>query len=763
MLLQRLIAALGLCAFAVNISAQNVPIGTWTSLLSYDECAAVCPTPTHIYSGKYGLLQYDKGSDVFSTFSKVNGLSSSDIVHISYNSEADALFIGYSNADIDLYRDGNFTNLPDLKIANVSGSKGINGSAQLGKQTIVATDAGIMFINHERQEIATSFPFVVAGSQAFVSQVLVHNDSIYANTSLGVYRISAQDQFPEEITRWQKLGSTVFGKITFGTNTIFASTINRVFSIDPTWQTATEIRVSAKNIVDLKARGDSVYVVSFSENTGSDIHILNVAGSELNFIGGTAATKIEFDPTNARIWCADVFVGCLLIDVDNSKSLYIVNGPRRSGAFKLRYLNNKLYAASGGVDGAFNPLGNRSGLNVFDDGQWKNYSTFSGYPTMDSAADILDIAYDAKAKKIYAPSYNYGGLLEFDEQDNIKIYKYGSGLDPAQGGEPSRFNCSNTAIDNKGTLWVSLAYVSNNLVAKDKDNNWYRFALPNNGSSNVIGEIIVDQANQKWVILPRGQGLAVYNDNGTLGNKADDKSMVYKSGNGSGNLASNTVLSACLDRDGKLWVGTSDGVSIINCPESALESGGCEAENKIVKYDIKADKLFISENVRAIAVDGGNRKWVGTDNGLWLVSADAQQLIQRFNINNSPLPSNEITSIAIDDATGIVYIGTKLGILSYRSDATASANPAEDLLIFPNPVKENYSGTITINGLVQDAEVHIIDAAGQLVYKGKANGGTFSWNGKTYLGAKPQSGVYMVLASNADGSVKQRGTFTFLH
>jgi ligand-binding sensor domain-containing protein len=259
------------------------------------------------------------------------------------------------------------------------------------------------------------------------------------------------------------------------------------------------------------------------------------------------------------------------------------------------------------------------------------------------------------------------------------------------------------------------------------------------------------------MVAPRGIGLFVLNDNNTIDNTNDDKVRKLTTGAGYGNLPSNEVYCIAKDKNGKMWVGTADGIAIFNCPESTFSSGGCDAELKVVQYDLNAGLLFQRELVKTIAVDGANNKWIGTNNGVWLISDDGEKIIHRFTNTNSPLPSNEINKIVVHPLTGDVYIATNAGLMMYRAEATEGAKTQNNLRVFPNPVPSGYSGQIAIEGLTENADVRITDAAGRLVYRCTATGGRAVWNGKTYLGEKPHSGVYLVFVSNSDGSVAKSG------
>jgi hypothetical protein len=138
---------------------------------------------------------------------------------------------------------------------------------------------------------------------------------------------------------------------------------------------------------------------------------------------------------------------------------------------------------------------------------------------------------------------------------------------------------------------------------------------------------------------------------------------------------------------------------------------------------------------------------------VWLFSADGTEQILHFTTENSPLFSDFVDALDIDNTTGEVYIGTEKGIVIYRGDAIGGSTKNCEPLVFPNPVRENYAGPIAISGMVNNAEVKITDSEGNLIYRTKAMGGQVVWDGNNYNGERAKTGVYLVLASNEDGSV----------
>jgi hypothetical protein len=214
------------------------------------------------------------------------------------------------------------------------------------------------------------------------------------------------------------------------------------------------------------------------------------------------------------------------------------------------------------------------------------------------------------------------------------------------------------------------------------------------------------------------------------------------------------VNCAVKDKNGFIWVGTDRGIGIIQCAENIFMPAGCEALLPVVQQDRFAGLLFKDENVQTIAVDGADRKWVGTKNGVWLISASGEKVIYRFSANNSPLPGNDISKISIDPITGEVFMATNNGLCSFRSTATEPVSTQEKVLVFPNPVSPGYSGSIAIRGLTNNALVKITNLYGALVYQTRALGGQAIWDGKNTNGTKVASGVYLVICRDDSGTEK---------
>ncbi len=215
------------------------------------------------------------------------------------------------------------------------------------------------------------------------------------------------------------------------------------------------------------------------------------------------------------------------------------------------------------------------------------------------------------------------------------------------------------------------------------------------------------------------------------------------------------IASFAEDRDGKLWVGTADGVIVINDPVAMLNPSATIERVKVPRNDgtVYADYLLDSQLVTSIAVDNANRKWMGTStSGLYLVSADGKEIIENFNTDNSYLPTNEILSVVCDPKSNIVYVGTRYGLAEYSSDASPAAGDYSEVYAYPNPVRPDYGGWITVKGLMDDSLVKIADAAGNVFFQGRSEGGMITWDGCNAAGQRVKTGVYYVFASQGGDS-----------
>jgi len=297
------------------------------------------------------------------------------------------------------------------------------------------------------------------------------------------------------------------------------------------------------------------------------------------------------------------------------------------------------------------------------------------------------------------------------------------------------------------------------LVAQKRNGDWKAF--PSHKFNDFqVEELIIDRNGYKWIKQVTGS-ITVF-DSGDWDDDNDDRSYQLKANNS--DLPTNDVTTMVADKEGIVWVGTTEGLAVFNCSQSIFE-GNCKGDRPSVLQDGFRDYLLGTEEIMDIAVDGGNRKWVATKNGLFLLSHDGKKELAYFNRNNSPLFNDEVEKLAIDGTKGILYIATANGIQSLRIEATTGLQRAkeENIEVFPHPIASDYSGPIAISQLPDDANVKITDISGRLVYETTALGGQAIWEGTDYNRRKVQSGVYLVFIANKTGSQKAVGKILFLN
>lgn len=425
------------------------------------------------------------------------------------------------------------------------------------------------------------------------------------------------------------------------------------------------------------------------------IKVFNTEGAIINNI--PAAAPLSVAASGEDIWIADAEQGLLHNDMPVSP-----NGPASIITGDMIFVNNNLWAASG----------NNNGYYTFNKGEWKQFKI---------ANNIISLAQDGNG--VYAGSLGEG-LIKISADGSTKKYNNVSKV-------------TGLTTDLSGNLWVADYGANYNLLMKKPDDTWLSFRSPYAQSYNAISQLLTDDNGQIWIVSPEGNGLFTYDP-------SKDKWKQFRTGAQQGNLPSNDVYCIAKDKNGGIWTGTSRGIAVINCD--------CDAYLPVIKQGNFAGYLFRDEQVNTIAVDGANRKWVGTLNGAWLVSEDGEKILEQFNTTNSPLPDNHIYMISIDPSTGEVYFATGKGLMSWRGTATESVVMKKDeVLVFPNPVPSSYGGTIAIRGLTQNALVKITDISGRLVFQTRTLGGQAIWNGTDYTGHRPQSGVYLVYVTSQTG------------
>ena len=766
-----LFSLLYICGFG-----QNIGIGQWRTLQSYRNSISVANVGNKVYcANKNGLFIYDKVEKTITPLSKENGLSDIGISQLKYYKDLDILIIAYNDANIDFIQNNQISNFSDIKHASISDFKKIINIDFYGNYAYISCSFGIVVVDLIKKEVKDTYYIGSNGDHIQVNDIAINplNDSIYAATNTGIFAANFNSTNLVSFENWnlipnQPKNNAPINFLIYFDGCLIANNYLPTKSMDSAyllknnvWTKFDTIDISRRYSMEIFNNKLNIvrynFVSTFSSANQSSFGSFSYWGV---CPSGPIVNGVSVD-NDGEIWIADKTIG-LIHNKDWNWENIKPEGPGSTDVCKLKMSGQTLWVATGGVDASWGNSWLSNGLYRFKNGKWTehNKNTIAG---MDTIFDIINLAITPNSDEhIYACSWARG-LVEINDNTFVKEFKEtNSTLENIQG-VPGYYwlGVGGAEFDNNGNLWVTNSGVTNELCVKKPNGTWLSFNINNVTAKNTIADILIDSTNQKWMLMPKGN-IAVFNDNNTIDNTSDDRSQLITTSPGSGNLPSSTAYCMAKDRDGKIWVGTDKGICVFYNPEKIFTNENWDAQQILVEQDGYYQYLLEFEIVTSIAVDGANRKWLGTQNaGVFLVSADGLTQIQHFTKDNSPLISNYISSIAINSVTGEVFIGTDNGICSYMGTATKGAESMSALTIYPNPVKPNYNGAIAIRGLVTDANVKITDIAGSLVYETTANGGEAIWNGCNMSGKKVNTGIYMVYCTNSDGSSTKVGKILF--
>ena len=744
--------------------AQDKPIGYWESLLPYNNSLGVATDGTTLFNiCNEGLFTYTKG-DLPLPYSKETGMSDIGMQCVGFDKATSTAILAYQNGNIDLFKNNTFYNIPDLKLKNIAGAKNVyriyteNGFAYL------SSSIGVIVINIEDHSIKETYKFYNKDTNGNFLMPVKDFSALglyfYAVTDKGLYRAEKANDDLINYQVWTKIDSTrAIGHLATIQNKLLLADTNKVYNLVS--DTLQLVYTAPAHIQHISPGLSSLLIGEAGLPHLGNLKLMDMSFNIIDSFDCMGPTVQAVQLIDSTIWMASTYSSLIARTGKNSVGAFVPPGPSDAYCFDIYAHNSELYVAHGTYNSALYPGNNFDGISNQKNGKWKSYKQGS-YAPFDTLQNFCSVLKDEIDGTLYFGSYCQGlfilkpnGAYQHIDQNSIfnESPQINAGSHLVMG----------MALDKSDNLWVTTLFSNNVLYLKTADSIWFKIYIP---GVNQGGPVVIDDNNQVWFASMANGGVIVYNTNNTIKDLTDDKYYHLQAGAGNGNIPGTNVNCLAKDLNNAIWIGTDDGIAIAsNCypPFTPTNSSPpCDAQIPIVQYDKYAGFLFKGSNVRAIAVDGANRKWVGTDDGVWLLSSDASKVIYKFTVDNSPLPSNSIRKITIDNITGEVYIGTERGLVKYRSTATEGGTTNQNVTAFPNPVPSGYTGTIAIKGLVADGDVKITDINGQLVCHTTALGGQAVWNGKDYTGRRPQSGVYLYFVTNTDGSQTYAGKIVFI-
>lgn len=717
-----------LLSFFSTQAQSEIPLGAWRFHISYTHINSVTLSENYVFgAARNGIVVVDRGDNSIKTITKVNGLRGAGITFISHDNTNEQLLIAYSDGVIDVMKKDIISSIDPTQNSTVTGSKRINHIAIRENLAYLAADYGVIVFDLTRGDVKETWRDIgEAGQPVKVFQGTFKDDSIFLATDKGILAGDLTKNLLD-FNFWKRYDETEFKdgvQHIESFNGIVLAAVDKVglFRYEAGRWTKENFLMNGLSY-SLNASSTFLYISSDASlwKLSPNNVLEQISDAEI------IQPKMVVEDKAGKLWIADGAKG-LLSNLSGAFNLYVPNGPSNEVPTRLRYNNKVVYALGGGYSASFTPNKNFGYVDQFIQGAWSTQNSF--------LRDLTDISFNNDQS--YVTSFGHG-VEERNAETSLRVFDNTNS--PLININPSEQSVYITAIaKTEAGLWIANYGASQPLHFLSNQNNWQSFSFANVASRYPV-DLMADNYNNLWSILnpEQGGGILVFN-------KEKNTTNYLSNVSGSGGLPANSVYSIALDRDGIVWVGTSEGIAYFPDPSSVFGNGV-----NAVRPIIEGRFLLRDEKITSIAVDGGNRKWLGTERGVWLFSPTGEKLIHNFTAENSLLLSNRILDIAINDESGEVFFATDQGLVSFRADATESDFEFHNVKIFPNPVTPDFSGTVGISGLVTDAVVKITDINGKLVWEGNAQGGTASWNIRNYSGQRAATGVYLVFSTSIDG------------
>ena len=741
------------------------------------------------------LMRYDPNNGEKKKIFKANGLNDAHIARIAYMESQKMLVIIYSNGNIDLYdtntdngsTQADIYNLPYLKDNTNMSDKTVNDIVFVDSffgspYAFICMNYGIQAVDMKTKTFKNTY------STGKTNSMCIWGDYIYAATDKGVIR-ARTGGFLTAASSWESYllsyggDETLITKLLVQNNRLvfYQDKVGVFYQTEPD-TTPIVLQNAPTSLNQITILNNQLVLL---DNSGIYFY-LNLDSSYEKKINSSSSVHISSINNSDTYWLAQGYNGISNIAKSTMTQgpQITINSPKRNLVYSMNFNQGKLLVVGGGMN--LNNFNNAGTLMIMDDGNWYNLDELetqqkmrqqTGIPQHLTCRDFSDIAVNPKDKNHYFVSAFGEGLYEFRTDPDTKKINF-EWLYTEQNTSKMLKSVLNTnihqfirlgglAYDAQNNLYIASSYeldVDTPIVIYTADavKKWENLFPPLLPKLPLFRHLIVTTKDQKWVAGPRPgdrAGVYVFND--------DDKNNIiarfarrFTDQDGE-SLSSLTFNSITEDLNGTVWVGTSIGPITFPSPENITKPGAPDSsfENciriKVPKYDGTDDADFLLDkiNVSCIAVDGANRKWIGTSgSGVFLVSPTGEEVIANFTMGNSPLISDNIIKIAINNANGEVFIGTDKGLISYMSDASGGNADYSNVYAYPNPVRPDFEGNVVVTGLIKDSNVRITDLSGNTMYQGTSLGGQFTWNCKNRAGERVMTGVYLVFAAVADGS-----------
>ena len=765
--------------FCFSFTAQAVDFSRWTPYLSYYDGKEAVRDGKYLYTlmGE-NLLVCDLVERTTTPITRIShGLASKSIAHIGLSRKHRTLVLLYADGNIDLLRlqTGAVEHLPYL--ANYQQQELVVQRLRVQEDdAFITTNAGFLWVDVAQALVRGHF---AVGQCEDVAHWGGH---IFAAFGGKLYHINKRSNF-NDLSLWTLALNAHVSAIAPSGRTLFVALGADQGVNAGLWSVSAPATSAVETIAaQVKPTGDWLHFDK--EYRGSDLHV-DAEGKLLAYQRGQVVLVSPSDapspvrtqlPNEAQ--CAEtdgqggwwlgfsdkgiVHRPANVVDwtVEKASQRFGGWGPRYDLAYFMRYRGEDLLVACGRLD-PVDRVSYPQMAEIYNGKSW----TFLDTPTASEGyvgtafQNATCIDRNPLNPQQYAVTTSRTGLYLYQGSRITKQFTYtNSPLVSAEKQNEAGFKnyvrTDGAIYDSQGNLFFLNSSADTALHVITPKGVWGKIYLKDIDNAPTLEKTMFDSKGRLWIISRRSagsydSGFLCLDYNGTPTNTRDDVATfraTFPNQDGE-NITFNFATSIAEDQDSAIWLGTNQGLFRIDNPNTWNRRDFYVTQVKVPRKDGSnlADYLLAGANISAIAVDGANRKWVGTlDNGLYVLSPDALTVEEHFTTVNSPLFSNEIWSIACHPTSGEVMIGTRAGLLSYQARVSTPAASLEisNIRVYPNPVRPNYLGNITLDGLVADAEVRVVSADGRLVARGMSLGGSFTWDGRTVQGERAASGVY---------------------
>ena len=760
--------ALLLTALTAPTKTQAQAIGSWTAYPALCNATYNEPTDNKIYSLTDGnLYSYNTTDTEVYIYTRLNGLNDNQIAFIRYVDDTQKLVVAYEDGNIDLiYPDDDVSNMSALKDKGYT-SLTINNLCVQDEMVYICTNFGVVELNTDQEVFENTYSLDLD-----VRCVALNADTIFLSTGSAFYAGNRSLNLLDA-GNWEYQNTNNVEQMAFFDGQLIGYKTNRGI-----------VKINTKNFTLQTLCPDTMSYYSLRNE-------VMIAGNEKHVYILKSLTNIEtISQENTfqhlaydgnTYWASQGLDGLQNYDLSNGSltptmTALVPNSPVRDYFFNMHYTDDGERLLVAGSEQNYSDEVRDGTLMYYQDETWYNFKEDSiEEQTGKTYTDLTCLAQDPLDNSHHFAGSARHGLYEYRDLTFVENYDVtNSPLQSALGGTSNDYVRTDALqYDSEGNLWMANAETDTIITVLKNDGSWARLYYEELEDAPNCTQIQFDSKGRLWMNSKRlsWNGMFVLDYNGTIDDTTDDTHVKRDEVINQDGTEYDPYYFNCfaIDKNEQIWVGTSTGLFIIDDPEEFIyDDDFTYTQIKIARDDGTdyADYLLNGVDISAIAVDGANRKWIGTStDGIYLVSEDGQETLEHFTSDNSPMPSDRVESIAVNNQTGEVMIGTYLGLVSYTADATEATDELEksNVRVWPNPVRPDYNGVITVDGLTYNAEVKITTVTGQLVASGRSNGGRFTWDGKDGRGRRVASGVYNIISTNQEGKKAVVNRVTFIH